>query len=88
MLTSAFWWQSAQDVFRLPTFSLHNSSPSNTANMPGLAVSSRCIACDSRLMSSNPDRRGSRVWAAAITVETATAQSSIQMKATEGIIRR
>ena len=57
MLCAASPWQSAQARSALPALRFHRASPSPINSMPGLAVSSRCIAWVSRLMKSKPERR-------------------------------
>ncbi len=52
MLARASPWQSAQARPAGPVFRVHSAPPSSTQSMPGLAVSSSCIARVSRLMKS------------------------------------
>src|SRR5947209_15002356 len=67
MLARASLWQSAQARLFEPGFAFHRDSPSSTQSMPGLALSSDCMACVSRLISSKPERRS----AGAISAELA-----------------
>jgi hypothetical protein len=52
MLVGASPWQSAHDLPAAPSLRFHSVSPSSTHNMPGLAVSSSCMARVSRPMKS------------------------------------
>jgi hypothetical protein len=44
MLVLASPWQSAQALSALPALRFQSASPSSTQSMPGLTVSSSCIA--------------------------------------------
>jgi hypothetical protein len=50
MLTRASLWQSEQALPAAPILLFHSASPSSTHSMPGLAVSSFCIALVSGVM--------------------------------------
>src|ERR1700722_18934778 len=65
MLFSASPWQSAPDCLVAPALVFHNVSPSSTASMAGLAVSSFCMARVSALTKSLSERRWSKGMSAA-----------------------
>jgi hypothetical protein len=57
MLLAASPWQSAHDLLVAPALVFHSVSPSSTASIAGLAVSSFCMARVSALTKSLSERR-------------------------------